>query len=59
MTEHTTRAFDADLHSLALKTAEMSRLDETQIRHSIEALVKRDMALAEGVIAAKDRVDAL
>jgi phosphate transport system protein len=26
---------------------------------SIEALVKRDMALAEGVIAAKDRVDAL
>ncbi len=59
MTEHTTRAFDADLHSLALKIAEMSRLDETQIRQSIEALVKRDMALAEGVIAAKDRVDAL
>ena len=59
MTEHTTRAFDTDLHSLALKIAEMSRLDETQIRQSIEALVKRDMALAEGVIAAKDRVDAL
>ena len=59
MTEHTARAFDADLHSLALKIAEMSRLDETQIRRSIEALVKRDVALAEGVIAAKDRVDAL
>ena len=59
MTEHTARAFDADLHSLALKIAEMSRLDETQIRQSIEALVKRDMALADGVIAAKDRVDAL
>jgi phosphate transport system protein len=59
MTEHTTRAFDADLHGLALKIAEMSRLDETQIRQSIEALVKRDMALADGVIAAKDRVDAL
>jgi phosphate transport system protein len=59
MTEHTARAFDADLHSLALKIAEMSRLDETQIRQSIEALVKRDMALAEGVIAAKDQVDAL
>jgi phosphate transport system protein len=59
MTEHTARAFDADLHSLALKIAEMSRLDETQIRQSIEALVKRDMALAEAVIAAKDRVDAL
>ena len=47
------------LASLALKIAEMSRLDETQIRQSIEALVKRDMALADGVIAAKDRVDAL
>lgn len=59
MTEHTTRAFDADLHSLALKIAEMSRLDETQIRQSIEALVKRDIALANGVIAASGRVDAL
>jgi phosphate transport system protein len=59
MTEHTTRAFDADLHGLALKIAEMSRLDETQIRQSIEALVKRDIALANGVIAASGRVDAL
>ena len=37
----------------------MSRLDETQIRQSIEALVKRDIALANGVIAASGRVDAL
>src|SRR5271155_3467456 len=59
MTDHTTRAFDADLHSLALKIAEMSRLDETQIRQSIEALVKRDVELARAVIAASGRVDAL
>src|SRR5271170_8154311 len=52
MIDHTTRAFDADLHSLALKIAEMSRLDETQIRQSIEALVKRDVELARAVIAA-------
>jgi phosphate transport system protein len=59
MIEHTTRAFDADLHSLALKIAEMSRLGETQIRKSIEALVNRDVALAKSVVAADDRVDAL
>ena len=59
MIDHTTRAFDADLHSLALKIAEMSRLDETQIRQSIEALVKRDVELARAVIAASGRVDAL
>jgi phosphate transport system protein len=59
MIEHTTRAFDADLQSLALQIAEMSRLDETQIRQSIEALVKGDVALAKRVIAAHERVDAL
>jgi phosphate transport system protein len=59
MIEHTTRAFDADLHSLALKIAEMSRLGETQIRKSIEALVNRDVALAKSVVAADDQVDAL
>jgi phosphate transport system protein len=59
MIEHTTRAFDADLQSLALQIAEMSRLDETQIRQSIEALAKGDVALAKRVIAAHERVDAL
>jgi phosphate transport system protein len=59
MIEHTTRAFDADLQSLTLKIAEMSRLSESQIRQSIEALVNCDVALAESVVAADDRVDAL
>src|SRR5271165_6688595 len=59
MVEHTTRAFDADLQTLALKIAEMSRLDEAQIRQSIEAIVTRDVALAKSVIAAHDRVDSL
>jgi phosphate transport system protein len=59
MIEHTTRAFDADLQTLALQIAEMSRLDEAQIRQSIEALVKGDIALARRVIAANERVDAL
>jgi hypothetical protein len=44
MVEHTTRAFDTDLQTLALKIGEMSRLDEAQIRQSIEAIMKRDAA---------------
>jgi phosphate transport system protein len=52
-------AFDADLRDLAVKIAEMGRLDEEQIADAIEALVKRDTALAERVIAADDQIDAL
>ena len=59
MIEHTTRAFDADLQELAHKIAEMGRLDGEQIADAIDALVKRDTALAKRVIAADDRVDAL
>ena len=59
MIEHTTRAFDSDLHELARKIAEMGRLDGEQIADAIDALVKRDTALAKRVIAADDRVDAL
>lgn len=59
MIEHTTRAFDSDLHELARKIAEMGRLDGEQIADAIDALTKRDTALAKRVIAADDRVDAL
>jgi len=59
MIEHTTRAFDADLQELAHKIAEMGRLDAEQMADAIDALVKRDTALAKRVIAADDRVDAL
>ena len=59
MIEHTIRAFDADLQELARKIAEMGRRDDEQIATAIEALVKRDNALAERTIAADDRIDAL
>lgn len=59
MVNHTTRAFDTDLQELARKISEMGRLDGEQIADAINALVKRDTALAERVIAADDRVDAL
>lgn len=37
----------------------MGRLDDEQIANAIEALTKRDTALARQVIAADDQVDAL
>ena len=59
MVEHTIRAFDTDLRQLAGKIAEMGRLDAEQISDAIEALIKRDAALAKQVIAQDDRVDGL
>jgi phosphate transport system protein len=59
MVDHTIRAFDADLQQLASKIAEMGRLDGEQIADAITALLKRDTALAERVIATDDRVDEL
>lgn len=59
MMDHTIRAFDTDLQELARNIAEMGRLDGEQIADAIDALFKRDAALAERVIAADDRVDAL
>ena len=59
MMDHTIRAFDTDLQELARNIAEMGRLDGEQIADAIDALFKRDTALAERVIAADDRVDAL
>ena len=59
MVDHTIRAFDADLQQLAGKIAEMGRLDGEQISDAIAALVKRDTALAERVIATDHRVDEL
>jgi phosphate transport system protein len=59
MVNHTTRAFDADLQELARKIGEMGSLAEKQIIDAIEALGKRDIALARQVITTDDRVDEL
>ena len=59
MINHTARAFDVDLSELSRKVGEMSRLGEKQIRDAIEALQKRDIALAKLVVAADDQLDAL
>src|ERR1700692_916402 len=59
MSEHTIKAFDADLQDLTRVVAEMGGLAERQVVNSIEALDKRDLALAQRVLTDDDRGDAL
>jgi phosphate transport system protein len=59
MMEHTFRAFDADLQELARMIAEMGGLAERQVGDALDALNRLDTALAQGVIAADARIDAL
>ncbi len=58
MVEHTTHAFDLELQELAKKIVNMGRSADEQIGNAIEALVKRDDALARRVVAADDLIDA-
>lgn len=57
--DHTTRAFDVDLHELGRKVVEMGRLVKQQIEDATRAMLRRDAASAERVIAADSRLDAL
>jgi phosphate transport system protein len=59
MSEHTMKAFDADLQALARMVAEMGGLAEKQIADAVDALAQRDAKLAQQVIAADAAVDAL
>jgi len=57
ITEHTSKAFDTDLHELAQKILEMGGLVEKQIGDAIGALTKHDHALAQQVIATDVKID--
>jgi phosphate transport system protein len=59
ISEHTIKAFDADLQDLTRVVAEMGGLAERQIAKAIEALDRRDPALADKVIAEDAKIDAL
>ena len=43
MTDHTAKAFDADLQELTRMVAEMGGLAEKQIADAIDALARRDV----------------
>ena len=57
--DHTSRAFDVDLHGLERKVLEMGRLVKQQIEDATGALLRRDVAFAEQVAAADRQLDAL
>jgi phosphate transport system protein len=59
MTDHTHKAFDTDLQDLARMVAEMGGLAEKQVADSVDALAKRDTALAQRVTAADANINAL
>jgi phosphate transport system protein len=59
MSEHTIKAFDADLQDLTRVVAEMGGRAERQIAKAIEALDRRDPALADKVIAEDAKIDGL
>jgi phosphate transport system protein len=59
MTEHTMRAFDAELQEIARRISDMGRLDRQQIVDATDALMKGDVVLAQQVMAKDDEVDAL
>src|SRR5471030_1962070 len=57
--QHTAKAFDSDLQDLARAVAEMGGLAEKQIADSVNALAKRDTALAQRITQADANIDAL
>ncbi len=59
MSDHTIKAFDADLQELIRMVAEMGGLAEKQIGDAIDALDRRDTALAQRIVADDHRIDAL
>ena len=57
--QHTTKAFDSDLQDLGRMVAEMGGLAEKQVADAVDALAKRDGALATRVTQADATIDAL
>src|SRR5271154_2083317 len=59
MSEHTVKSFTEQLESLSTSIAQMGGLAEAQLADAVEAIAKRDTALAEGAIAGDPRIDQL
>src|SRR5882724_1031156 len=57
--EHTAKAFDQDLQELTRQVAEMGGLAERQIVDAVNALIRRDVALGQRVVAADTELDKL
>ena len=59
MTDHTVKAFTEKLEALAASVAQMGGMAEAQLADAIEAIAKRDTALAEGAVGGDRQIDQL
>ena len=59
VSEHTAKAFDSDLQELTRLVAEMGGQAERMIVESVDALIRRDVALGKRVVAADAEIDNL
>jgi len=59
MAEHTVKAFDEDITRLRGLIAEMGGLAELSIQEALEAMIKGDEELADGVVVRDKKIDAL
>ncbi|MFY9292387.1 MAG: phosphate signaling complex protein PhoU [Methylorubrum rhodinum] len=59
MSEHIVSSYDSDLENLRRSIAEMGGVAEKMLSDATDALVRRDTALAQAVIAADKRLDTL
>lgn len=59
VSDHTARVFDTDLIKLTQLVAQMGGFAQKQVTDSIDALSRRDVALARRIIEADVKVDAL
>jgi phosphate transport system protein len=59
MTDHIVKAFTEQLEALTTSVAQMGGLAEAQLADAVEAIARRDTALAEAAIAGDPRIDQL
>lgn len=59
MVEHTVKAFDEDITRLRGLIAEMGGLAELSIQEAMEAMIKGDQDLADGVVKRDKKIDLL
>ena len=59
MNEHIVKAYEDELNMLTAECARMGGLTEAQVGDALDAVVKRDQALAESVVGRDERLDVL
>ncbi|MBP6546619.1 MAG: phosphate signaling complex protein PhoU [Phenylobacterium sp.] len=59
MNEHIVKSYEDELNTLTAECARMGGLTEAQVGDSIDAVVRRDQALAENVVGRDERLDVL